>query len=313
MVGRPSRASPRQRAAGGRSCLDVAAEPARNDRGLACLLAQRLRLQPVAPPELHGRGSRDAALAHRVPRALRATRMGGGRGDGRHLRARRGVGSSQADLRAAPAEDTGRQGAFRRGPDALAGAIVTPSAPCAERASGPDRVPRVHERHHRPAKGRHAQRQHAARQRPGDGVGLGAEREVRAAHSQPHQPPHRHRGGGAGAGGRLRARHARSHRGNRGARLDRDHGRHLRHGRAHARDGSAARSGQARRDPARRGEGLLHGGRSDPHGNRPAAAVTRRDAPECLRDDRERLASVHQADGFSGGHYRYMRQGVRGL
>ena len=167
--------SPRGRSEARRARRGVAAEPRRDGRDAARLLAQRLCLQPVAAPQLPGR--RDRRLLSRIRAAALVAQPGYGADarDRRHLRAPR---------RRCPR--LRRIYPLGAGPS---GAVAVPARPrppaAARRQSRQDRLSRLHLRHDRQAQGRAAFRQHAARQRPRHGRGLAPRRAHDPAEPEP--------------------------------------------------------------------------------------------------------------------------------
>ena len=136
----------------------------------------------------------------------------------------------------------------------------------------------------------------------------------RAADAEPDEPPHRHRGAGAGAGGGLRAGHARPVGGRRAARLDRGDRRDLRDGRAHPRDGPAARGRQARarRGSARSRSSTWPARRSRPRSARRLLALGVK--PQNVYGMTENGSHQYtQADRPGRGHHRHLRQGLQRL
>ncbi len=93
------------------------------------------------------------------------------------------------------------------GPSAAALFPTKSGAAAASRCRpGQDRLSCLYLGHHRHAQGRHAFRQHLARERQGDGRRLGSRRAFGAAEPEPDEPPHRRRRGRADAGGRAGTR-----------------------------------------------------------------------------------------------------------
>ena len=246
----------RGRPALGRAGQPLALEPARGAGRVPRLLAQRLRLQPVAAPQLQGRGDHDAARLHRRPRARGRGRLGRGCQD----RARGAAGAAPALPAAAARAPADRprpmraQGlaAGRRNPDKVAYLAFT---------SGTTGVPKavMHSDNTLLANCRDLVRDwrhdhttvlltlsplshHIAWVAAGQALTAGMELVV-------DDPPRRHEP----------------------ARLaDRDR-RHLRHGRADPRDGHPGRAAPARHRAPRRGAAVLHGGRADPAARSPSA------------------------------------------
>ena len=179
------------RAEARRAGRGLAAEPGRGGRGVSGLLAPGLCLQPVAAPELHGRRDRGAARAHPRRGAVRATRLRRRDADGRtaDIFAACGRAAEPAPGLFARREPPRRRRAVpRRG--------RCRRCPAARDEPGLGRLSGLHLRHDRDAERRHAFVEHAARQRPRDGRGLGSRSRDDPAQPQPAEPPYRDRRAG---------------------------------------------------------------------------------------------------------------------
>ena len=253
----PGRRAPRR--ARGR----VAALARRRRGDAARLRAQRLRVHPLAAPELHRGGDRAAPRAH--------ARRGAGDAGGLRRGWRAGAARHEGGIRCA-----------RRGIPGCRCAVRSAGA----RRPGQDHLSRLHFGHHGGAQGRDAFGQHATRQRPRHGGRLETRSFDGAAQPLAHEPPHRHRGRRADDGRGIRAGGERSARRHATARLGPRVRRHLHHGRAHARHRHPRRGQAPRAGEARQGAPVLHGGRADPA--RGGADVPRHGhhAAEHLRHDR---------------------------